>query len=107
MGGMPIDCFYHVYAERKDCNPLVVEYQGDGWEDYPDKDYKDPNKTEFKVKWQWFKGMKHQKDGMCVEDYELMDCHFNEILKYYAFNGDTVFLNIQLTVSYSPFICLK
>ena len=42
-GGMPIDCFYHVYAERKDCNPLVVEYQGDGWEDYPDKDYKDPN----------------------------------------------------------------
>ena len=43
MGGMPIDCFYHVYAERKDCNPLVVEYQGDGWEDYPDKDYKDPN----------------------------------------------------------------
>jgi len=43
MGGMPIDCFYHVYAERKDCNPLVVEYQGDTWEDYPDKDYKDPN----------------------------------------------------------------
>ena len=42
-GGMPIYCFYHVYAERKDCNPLVVEYQGDGWEDYPDKDYKDPN----------------------------------------------------------------
>ena len=42
-GGMPIDCFYHVYAERKDCNPLVVEYQGDGWEDYPDKDYTDPN----------------------------------------------------------------
>ena len=42
-GGIPIDCFYHVYAERKDCNPLVVEYQGDGWEDYPDKDYKDPN----------------------------------------------------------------
>ena len=42
-GGMPIDCFYHVYAERKDCNPLVVEYQGDTWEDYPDKDYKDPN----------------------------------------------------------------
>ena len=42
-GGLPIDCFYHVYAERKDCNPLVVEYQGDTWEDYPDKDYKDPN----------------------------------------------------------------
>lgn len=24
-GGMPIDCFYHVYAERKDIDPLVVE----------------------------------------------------------------------------------
>ena len=42
-GGLPIACFYHVYADRKACNPLVVEYQGDGWEDYPDKDYKDPN----------------------------------------------------------------
>jgi hypothetical protein len=35
-GGMPIDCFYHVYAERKDINPLVVEYEGETWEDYPD-----------------------------------------------------------------------
>ena len=42
MGGMPIDCFYHVYAERKDVNPLVVEYSGDSWEDYPDPDYNDP-----------------------------------------------------------------
>jgi hypothetical protein len=41
-GGMPIDCYYHVYAERKDCNALVVEYQGETYEDYPDKDYKDP-----------------------------------------------------------------
>ena len=24
-GGMPIDCFYHVYAERKDIDPLVIE----------------------------------------------------------------------------------
>ena len=35
-GGMPIDCFYHVYAERKDINPLVAEYEGETWEDYPD-----------------------------------------------------------------------
>ena len=37
-----IDCFYHVYAERKDVNPLIVEYEGDSWEDYPDPNYK-PN----------------------------------------------------------------
>ena len=36
------DCFYHVYAERKDVNPLVVEYQGETWEDYPDPKYDDP-----------------------------------------------------------------
>ena len=40
--GIPIDCFYHVYAERKDCNPLVVEYQGDTDKDYPDPNYNDP-----------------------------------------------------------------
>ena len=34
--GFPINCFYHVYAERKDINPLIVEYQGDSWKDYPD-----------------------------------------------------------------------
>ena len=52
MGGMPIDCFYHVYAERKDINPLITEYQAKGCEDYPDpnhhsipykdRDYNDP-----------------------------------------------------------------
>ena len=52
MGGMPINCFYHVYAERKDINPLITEYQGKGCEDYPDpnhhsipykdRDYNDP-----------------------------------------------------------------
>ena len=36
-----IDCFYHVYAERKDVNPLVVEYEGNTWEDYPDPKYDD------------------------------------------------------------------
>jgi len=37
--GFPINCFYHVYAERKDINPLIVEYQGDSWEDYPDPNF--------------------------------------------------------------------
>ena len=51
-GGMPIDCFYHVYAERNDINPLITEYQGESCEDYPDpnhhkipldkRTYKDP-----------------------------------------------------------------
>ena len=31
-----IDCFYHVYGERKDVNPLITEYEGDSWKDYPD-----------------------------------------------------------------------
>ena len=39
MGGMPIDCFYHVYAERKDINPLITEYQGDSCSDYPDPNH--------------------------------------------------------------------
>ena len=36
------DCFYHVYGERKDVNPLVVEYEGKECWDYPDQDYNDP-----------------------------------------------------------------
>ena len=35
-GGLPINCFYHVYAARKDVNPLHVEYEGESWKDYPD-----------------------------------------------------------------------
>ena len=35
------DCFFHVYGERKDVNPLVVEYEGETWEDYPDPEYND------------------------------------------------------------------
>ena len=35
-GGMPIHCFYHIFAERKDINPLVAEYEGETYEDYPD-----------------------------------------------------------------------
>ena len=41
-GGMPIHCFYHIFAERKDINPLVVEYEGKTWEDYPDPESNDP-----------------------------------------------------------------
>ena len=41
-GGMPIDCFYHIYAERKDVNGLVVEYEGETYEDRPDRDGNDP-----------------------------------------------------------------
>ena len=42
-GGMPIDCFYHIYAERKDCGPLVVEYTGETYEDRPKADHDYPN----------------------------------------------------------------
>ena len=38
-GGMPVNCFYHVYAARKDVNPLYVEYQGESWRDYPDPNF--------------------------------------------------------------------
>ena len=41
-GGMPVDCFYHIFAERKDVNKLIVEYEGDSHTDYPDPDYNDP-----------------------------------------------------------------
>ena len=44
-GEILIDCFYHVYAERKDINPLITEYEGDTWQDYPDPNY-DPNKVD-------------------------------------------------------------
>lgn len=33
-GGMPIDCFYHIMAERKDTEKLIPEYRGT-IEDYP------------------------------------------------------------------------
>ena len=36
-----IDCFFHVYGERKDVNPLLTEYEGNDRYDYPD-----PNFTE-------------------------------------------------------------
>ena len=40
-----IDCFYHVYGERKDINPLIIEYEGKTWQDYPDPNF-DPNKVD-------------------------------------------------------------
>ena len=40
-----IDCFYHVYGERIDVNPLIVEYEGHSWEDYPDPNF-NPNKVD-------------------------------------------------------------
>ena len=45
-GGLPIDCFYHVYGERKDINPLITEYEGDSWKDYPDPNY-NPEKVDY------------------------------------------------------------
>ena len=44
VSGADIDCFYHVYGERKDINPLIVEYDGNSWEDYPDPNF-NPNKV--------------------------------------------------------------
>jgi len=34
-GGMPIDCFYHIIAERIDGEKLIVEYKGESPADYP------------------------------------------------------------------------
>jgi hypothetical protein len=34
-GGMPIDCFYHIIAERIDGEKLIPEYVGETPEDYP------------------------------------------------------------------------
>lgn len=34
-GGLPIDCFYHIFAERKDGEKLISEYEGESPADYP------------------------------------------------------------------------
>ena len=44
-----IDCFYHVYGERKDINPLIVKYEGNSWKDYPDPNY-NPDKVDDDIK---------------------------------------------------------
>ena len=41
-GGMPINCYYHVFGERQDIERLVVEYEGEDYEDRPDKEGNDP-----------------------------------------------------------------
>ena len=33
------DCFFHVYGERKDVNPLLSEYEGNNRYDYPDPNF--------------------------------------------------------------------
>lgn len=33
------DCFFHVYGERKDVNPLLTEYEGKDRYDYPDPNF--------------------------------------------------------------------
>ena len=33
------DCFFHVYGERKDVNPLLTEYEGSNRYDYPDPNF--------------------------------------------------------------------
>ena len=38
-GGLPINCFYHVYGERKDVNSVLVEYEGNSRYDYPDPNW--------------------------------------------------------------------
>ena len=34
-GGMPINCFYHIYGERQDCERNIAEYEGTSPQDYP------------------------------------------------------------------------
>ena len=34
-GALPINCFFHVYAERKDIEKLISEYEGTIIDDYP------------------------------------------------------------------------
>ena len=37
--GGPINCYYTVFAERNDLDPLVVEYEGETPQDYPGQDF--------------------------------------------------------------------
>ena len=34
-GGMPINCFFHIFAERQDCERNIAEYEGETPADYP------------------------------------------------------------------------
>ena len=46
-GGISIDCYYHVYAERKDVERLIVEYEGQSKNDYPSKNWRETYPKEF------------------------------------------------------------
>tara|TARA_B100001175_G_scaffold236865_1_gene203213 strand:- start:1287 stop:2108 length:822 start_codon:yes stop_codon:yes gene_type:complete len=46
-----IDCFYMIVGERNDINPLIVEYEGETWEDYPDPNTRlDPSDKDRNIK---------------------------------------------------------
>ena len=34
-GGIPINCFYHVFGEKIDGEKLIIEYEGDTPDKYP------------------------------------------------------------------------
>ena len=34
-GGLPINCYYHIYGERQDCELNIAEYEGKSPKDYP------------------------------------------------------------------------
>ena len=34
-GGIPINCYYHIYGERVDCEKNIPEYEGTSPKDYP------------------------------------------------------------------------
>jgi hypothetical protein len=34
-GGMPINCYYHIFGERTDGEKLIPEYEGLTSDDYP------------------------------------------------------------------------
>ena len=44
----PIDCFFHVYGERKDVNGLITEYEGDSWKDHPQRRSNDDGGSKWK-----------------------------------------------------------
>ena len=41
------DCFFHVYGERKDVNPVLVEYEGNSRSDYPDPNWNEESDMKF------------------------------------------------------------
>ena len=53
-----IDCFFHVYGERKDVNSLLTEYEGNNRYDYPDPNF-------------------NENSGISVEDRNYTDPKYN------------------------------